>query len=275
MQVEQVSQWNVIGAAVQGISHQKVGLPCQDAQGFLVLPGGALVVAVADGAGSAERSDEGAQCAVETALQVLSEGLETAAPVDPDDLAGLLLTAFERARQALLELAEVAEASPRLFATTLTCAVVLDGHLAAGQVGDGSVVAAAEIDQPVVVTQIQRGEYANETNFLSQDDALDHLEIQVIEQPVMALAVMTDGLMRLALKMPSHEPHLPFFQPLFAFARSANEPIQAAEQLSAFLASDRVCARTDDDKSLVLAVRTAEDVPAVVDEASTGEAGEE
>jgi hypothetical protein len=40
------------------------GKPCQDAQAFAVHPAGALLVAVADGAGSAERSDEGAQAAV-------------------------------------------------------------------------------------------------------------------------------------------------------------------------------------------------------------------
>jgi len=71
---------------------------------------------------------------------------------------------------------------------------------------------------------------------------------------VRALAVMSDGLTRLALKLPANEPHPPFFQPLFAFASAADGQAQAEEQLAAFLASERVCARTDDDKSLVIAV---------------------
>ena len=41
------SEWQVIGAAVQGISHQKQGLPCQDAQDYRVLPGGVLLAALA------------------------------------------------------------------------------------------------------------------------------------------------------------------------------------------------------------------------------------
>jgi hypothetical protein len=70
---------------------------------------------------------------------------------------------------------------------------------------------------------------------------------------------MSDGLTRLALKMPSYEPHVPFFQPLFAYIEEtspANSNVKAEQQMAAFLASERVSARTDDDKTLVLAVRS-------------------
>jgi hypothetical protein len=69
---------------------------------------------------------------------------------------------------------------------------------------------------------------------------------------------MSDGLTRLALKMPSYEPYVPFFQPLFAYIEgtsTANWNGNAEQQMAAFLASERVSARTDDDKTLVLAVR--------------------
>lgn len=52
----------------------------------------------------------------------------------------------------------------------------------------------------------------------------------------------------------TNKPHVPFFQPLVAFAARAENQTDAREQLTAFLASERVCARTDDDKTLVLAV---------------------
>jgi hypothetical protein len=60
------------------------------------------------------------------------------------------------------------------------------------------------------------------------------------------------------LKRPTNEPHLPFFEPLFAFVEASAPPkdgAQASEALTAFLASPRVCERTDDDKALVLALR--------------------
>jgi hypothetical protein len=134
-------------------------------------------------------------------------------------------------------------------------------RLVVAQIGDGAVVAMDMDDSLFTVTRLQRGEYANETHFLVQEDALDQLVIDVVDRPVQALAVMSDGLIRLALKMPSQEPHTPFFSPLFRFAASVEEDDAkrdaAGEQLAAFLSSDRVNARTDDDKSLVLAVRSA------------------
>jgi len=68
------------------------------------------------------------------------------------------------------------------------------------------------------------------------------------------LALMSDGLSRLALQLPAYTPHAPFFIPLWAFAAQAGMGNLANQELAAFLASDRVCARTDDDKSLVIAV---------------------
>jgi hypothetical protein len=105
------------------------------------------------------------------------------------------------------------------------------------------------------VNRAQRGEYANETYFLTLEDALEQVQVSVYEKAVNLLAVMSDGLTRLAINLPTDEPHLPFFRPLFAFVAHADEEEQASRQLLDFLTSERVCARTDDDKSLVLAVR--------------------
>jgi hypothetical protein len=117
------------------------------------------------------------------------------------------------------------------------------------------VVAGEAPDKLFLVNRPQRGEYANETYFLTQEDALEQVQVSVFEKAVNFLAVMSDGLTRLAIKLPDHEPHLPFFQPLFAFVAHADDEVQASRHLVDFLTSERVCARTDDDKSLVLAVR--------------------
>ncbi len=323
--------WQVVGAVVRGVSHERMGMPCQDAQDYQILPDGTLLVALADGAGSASFSDQGARCAVNQALRSLSGALESGFPSDNEGWQRLLNTVFDAARAAVLSLAQVnaVEEAPirpapelrlapedqmavsewtetddpgpseesavlpepaariepaaeeghtapevqtrfiqqkapdgRAYATTLTCAIATAGRLVVGQIGDGAVVA-GEGEALVAVTRLQRGEYANETHFLTQADALEHLEIALVEQPVSALAVMSDGLVRLALKMPEQEPHAPFFRPLFRVTAAVAEPggaldeTEAARQLSAFLGSERVNARTDDDKSLVLAVRVA------------------
>jgi len=241
------SSWRIIGASVQGTSHQGRNVPCQDAHGYRVLPDGAALIAVADGAGSAGRSDEGAQCAVAAALDVGQDAVLS--------YEALLTEAFRRARQAVMQLATAENLSLRAFAATLTCAVASAGELAVGQIGDGLVVARGVDGNLFAAAQPQRGEYANETFFLTMDDALRQVQIQAYPQGVEALAVMTDGLMRLAMNLAVNEPHLPFFNPLLAFAARMEDEAEAREQLAVFLASERVCARTDDDKTLVLAIR--------------------
>ncbi len=248
------SCWHVVGAAVRGVSHLNSDLPCQDAQGYRLLPGGILLIALADGAGSAPQSDRGARLAVERLLEFLETSFSLEIPEEVETWRSLVLEAYIHTRQELLSLAETEGFSSREFATTLTCAIAVDGYLVVGQLGDGAAVAGSA-EELYSASTVQRGEYANETNFITQNDALDHLEVQVIDQPVRQVAVLSDGLMRLALKLPDHEPHLPFFRPLFEFTASIEDQDQAAGSLAEFLNSERVNARTDDDKSLVLAVR--------------------
>ncbi|MCB5164123.1 protein phosphatase 2C domain-containing protein [Streptomyces bambusae] len=64
----------VAGASVQGAAHLACGRDCQDAFRTAV-PGGAVVLAVADGVGSRERSALGAHLAVDTACRLLGTGV--------------------------------------------------------------------------------------------------------------------------------------------------------------------------------------------------------
>jgi hypothetical protein len=253
------SEWQVVGAAVQGLSHQKQGLPCQDALKYLCLPGGILLMALADGAGSAKHAELGAQTAVEASVGWLVTCLEKEQPIECCEWAEVIWETFQNARTALERLGQEHDEPLRSFATTLTCLVATSERLIVGQLGDGAVVAVDEDNGIRTVTTLQRGEYANETNFLTQEQALDLVVIQVIDEQVRALAMMSDGLTRLALKRPDNEPHPPFFKPLFAFVESSassDDPAQANHALMEFLTSPRVCERTDDDKALVLALRS-------------------
>lgn len=249
-------KWRVVGRSVKGTAHQKKSLPCQDAHTWH-LTEEALIIAVADGAGSAQRSDEGAELAVQAAVDHICASIEEElASFEESAATRLLKSAFEHARQAIITHADSAQLPARVFATTLTCAIISERGWAVGQIGDGVVVCRTEEEQLWCATQPQRGEFANETVFLTQESALRTLQIQMAPQPIDAIAVMTDGLIRLALDMSHYQPHTPFFTPMFGFTRQITNQAEAETQLAAFLASERVCARTDDDKTLVLAVRT-------------------
>ncbi len=249
------STWRVVSAAVQGSAHIRQGLPCQDALGYLALGNGAFLAALADGAGSAENSEAGARQAVEAALSAMAESLDQSASCADSGCEDLLRAAFMAARTQLEQTALEEEQPLNSYAATLTCVLVYNGGVAVGQLGDGAVVAGKESQGLVAVTEAQRGEYLNETYFLTQENALDRVVITVVDGPVDLVAGMSDGLTRLAFKMPGQTPHLPFFQPLFDFVKGAEDETEAVEQLAQFLSSERVCARTDDDKSLFLAVR--------------------
>jgi hypothetical protein len=67
------------------------------------------------------------------------------------------------------------------------------------------------------------------------------------------VALLTDGLQSLALRFASREAHGPFFEPMFERLRGPEQPSES--ELAAFLGSGPVNARTDDDKTLVLATR--------------------
>ena len=248
------SRWRVVGAVAAGTSHERFDLPCQDAVAYQA-DERHLLVAQSDGAGTAERSQYGAQTAVQAALDSLAAALDAGLPVEQAGWQDTLNAAFTAARSALESLAEIEEQPLRAYAATLILAVATADRLVVAQLGDGAVVAGESADKLFLVNRAQRGEYANETYFLTQEDALEQVQLSVYEKAVNMLVVMSDGLTRLAMQLPAQEPYLPFFQPLLAFAAHANEEEQAAAHLVEFLTSKRVCDRTDDDKSLVLAVR--------------------
>ncbi|MBE0695919.1 MAG: protein phosphatase 2C domain-containing protein [Anaerolineaceae bacterium] len=251
--------WRAVGAVVRGVAHERLALPCQDVQGWQILPSGILLAVVADGAGTARFSDQGARAAVGETLRFLAAALEDSLPDGGKAWEDLLADAFCAAQQVVLDLADTEGEKAREYACTLAAVAATPEGLVAGQIGDGAVVCQEENGTLFAATRLQRGEYANETHFLVQEDALAQASIEFFDRPLNALAVMSDGLIRLALKMPSQEPHSPFFQPLFRFAASGAGDPGAETQLALFLGSARVNERTDDDKALVLAVLTAGD----------------
>ena len=252
--------WNLISASATGTSHTRNNTPCQDAHRWSLMETGTLLIAVADGAGSADRSQAGAVCAVEVAIAFLEGALAAVLPEDEPGWERLLTEAFKQARAAVFALAEADNLPARVFACTLTLAIANDEWLVTGQIGDGVVVAQTLSGELITVSPPQRGEYANETHFLIADDALSEFDGRIYRQhetieAIASLAVMTDGLLRLALDLTEDRPHAPFFNPLLNFAAHHTDPKEAREQLRAFLDSPRVNARTDDDKTLVLAAR--------------------
>jgi hypothetical protein len=249
--------WKVVSASVPGTSHGKSGLPCQDASHCKILAGRLLVGAVADGAGSSSYGDEGARIASRVAVETIAENVaHLSASLSVERWQRLQLAAMQAARGHIEASAAAIDAPVREFATTLLLFTAMPDMIVASQIGDGAIVFRESHGELRGLTAPQSGEYVNTTTFLVSPDAFKTVQHQVWRGPYSEIAAFTDGLQRLALSMPKAVPHAPFFAPLFDFVEKADSR-RAIDELDAFLRSEKVTARADDDLTLFLARPTS------------------
>ncbi len=249
----ELSVWRAVGASVAGTSHAATMTRCQDFSAYEIArrPDGdeVLLAALADGAGSAASSHHGARTAVEAVLAALRALVEAGYDVGEAEA----LEALRAARARVLGVAAEYEHPARDYASTLLFAALAPAGGVALQVGDGAIV----VDDGALraATWPAQGEYANSTRFLVEDDALEHVQCAALGA-ARRIALFSDGLQALALHYASRAAHEPFFAPFFGYLETSPKTDAEIEaELRAFLESGSVNARTDDDKSLVLAVR--------------------
>ena len=258
-------RWRVAAATAAGSSHVRDDTPNQDAVDYhLVRVGGSqvVVVAVADGAGSASRSYEGSQIAVKAAVGSIVNGInKRPAAVFREHLAtSLVRDAIKRAKNAVIRYGRKHRAPVRELACTLIVAVASERLVTAAQVGDGAVIA-FNIDSGAARTlcAAHSGEYANETTFITSRTR-PHLIASVGHASGYnydALALITDGLQNLALKMPEREAFLGFWNPMLNDLSQTDEPEAVSGRLHTFISSERVQSRTADDVTIAIAVRNS------------------
>jgi hypothetical protein len=238
-----LSSWGAIAASVAGAGHRARAVECQDACAIEVHEG-ALLLAVADGAGSARLAASGSSIAVAVAMEELRVRAA-------DDLCGARLVDVFASVRAALEPSGDDDPLTSLGdrATTLLVARVSGDAVVTAQVGDGAVVVRRD-GALEVLCPVDRGEYLNETCFLTSASWESELRVGVVPAAgIDGIAALTDGLQLVAFDMATGSPHAPFFDPLFSFASGDG----SVDELASFLGSDRVAERTDDDVTLAVA----------------------
>ncbi len=245
--------WNIVAASVTGEGHLKQGKGNEDAFCLASRLDGALVLAVADGAGSASCGAEGAELATTCALEFLGE-IEL--PTTEDSWQTLMQETAQHVHNTLEAHAVAQEKEARDFACTLLVAVVTPSYIVALQIGDGAIIGMS--DEAITrLTRAAHGEYASETVFVTSQDYLEHCSCTVIPSEILTgIALLTDGLEPVAMNLQAGEPFAPFFSPLFRFAGNEKAMGEKSQTLVDFLASERISQRTHDDKTLVVAVRS-------------------
>jgi hypothetical protein len=256
--------WRIAGASVIGGAHLKGDLPCQDASAWKTLSNGRAIFAIADGAGSAPHSDQGAQAAVEKAIEVGSAAVELRArdqAMDDDEWHEVMRAVTTAARDAVVACATDAGLSPRAFACTLIVVVLGDGKVVTAHVGDGAVIARRRDGSFDTVSPPEAGEYANEVNFLTSARYLDHLRITVSAGGIDAAFLITDGLQFSILNYPDWTPRPGFFTSLLGAIATCESIEAASDGIGDLLASEKVRTLTGDDVTLVVALDSPADSP--------------
>lgn len=246
--------WRHIACSLQGPAHQADEQPCQDSSRVMSLGGddaATWIACVADGAGSAAESAAGSKIACETMIAQASAYYDQHGSFEPFEPADATRWC-DLARQTIVDVAATKDVEVRAYATTLCTAIVSPRRSIFFQIGDGAIVLRRQGVYGAVFWP-QSGEYANSTNFLTQPAYHDRLEFHASTGAPSDVALLTDGIERLALNFQTQAPHLPFFDPLFTALRISPDEAMLEQSLRQFLSSEPVTSRSDDDKSLILA----------------------
>ena len=270
----EVRSWRVAAASVEGTSHTKQGLHCQDAMAVKIFKDGdgheVLVIVVSDGAGSAARSEVGSSLACSIVSEAVEVFLAEGRSVSDIGL-GAARSWLAMVRDAIQDRAEADGEAIRDYACTLLVTVVGKEAAAIAQIGDGAIVI-SDGDGWAWAHWPQHGEYLNTTFFVTSDDAEGHLAFDLCQRRIDEIAVFSDGIEGLVLHHATKTVFAPFFDRMMPAVRTSQFDgldRNLSDALVQYLASPVVCARTDDDKTLVLATRRAPIVVATMPSVET------
>lgn len=260
-----LSDWRFALSSVAGTSHQIHGQECQDCSACGVVPdvlGDPVLISVAaDGAGSAEFASCGSNLACRLLIDEITRFLTdggTVCAIEND----FLVSAVHKFQREVLWRATELGVSSYSFACTLLGAIIGQQHAVFFQIGDGAIVVSSRNDPDGYgwIFWPMTGEYENTTVFATDDGAPEMLRVECTDRVYDELAIFTDGIQRLVLDYREFSAHIPFFRATFRPLRTELPGYleQLSDHLNRYLNSPKVIARTNDDKTLILATRRAE-----------------
>lgn len=253
--------WKYVYASVAGTSHTKSGTDCQDSCTCSVFFCNGLPIfigVVADGAGSALNSKIGASIACDLFLNEIRTLCESGGSIEEITRSFIedCIASFQNHIKAV---AEADGKTSRDYACTFLSCVIGKEYSVFAQIGDGAIVVSSE-DEPTDYRWVfwpQQGEYANQTFFITDDDAINKMEYIEIRRKIDEVALFSDGLQGITLNYEKKLAHTPFFSPSFAWLRPFAEGHleNLSHSLELYFNSPIINEKTDDDKTLILATR--------------------
>ena len=268
--------WQIAAAKQVGRTHIYLNRGCEDDFAHAEATGGVLIAVVSDGAGSVPFAAEGAQTLCESILQAATEYCQgrndPSRALSPELDRAVILAWIEQARAALQVKAMETRSPLNHYAATLLLACIGPHDAVIAQIGDGATVISGgwgSLDTNQTEWQFvhwpQHGDFLNTTYFVTESDYAEHLLMAALPSPITAVAMFSDGLERLLLSEQNRAAHSPFFTKIFTQFRQClryaarPNPDHARSDMTKIIAdlldSREVNDRTDDDKTLLLAMR--------------------
>lgn len=184
-----VRPWSLVGAEIQGRSHQKRDIPCQD-KTYCLQRNRVKVIALADGAGSARMSQYGADGVTQRVSNFFANNF--------DDL---LHSGLEQIRDSvafqiedmLSCLSQELQCEKKDLSSTFLMVAIKKTNFIAIHIGDG-VIGAYHRSQLEVISAPQNGEYANLTWFTTSNDLSSVIRVYIGDaSQYSGFILMSDG----------------------------------------------------------------------------------
>lgn len=241
--------WHTQSAEVIGRGHEKRNLPCQD-RTWSLERNGVTAIALADGAGSARLSHEGAECAVKATCETMCDHFErlyaSASPMQ------MRISVLQEVLPRIRERASALGVSQNDLACTLLAVAVKEDRYLVFHVGDG-VICYQKKGHLHVASAPSNGEFSNTTTFLTSKAALrDARVLRGIQTEIEGFALMSDGC-EAALYQKRTGRAAPLVGCLLARAELLNRSV--SEQMLQELLARVIRMRTQDDCSIALLTR--------------------
>lgn len=180
----------MIQCATQGRGHKRTNTPCQD-KTYCLNCDGVYVIALADGAGSAQFSHFGAECASKHISNLLCSKFEAFFSSDngmevKNEIVISVLDALEKNKPCQ-------DCELKDLASTLLAVAIKDDRFIILHIGDG-VIGYLENNTLKVASYPTNGEYSNTTYFTTSSTVLQHMSIMRGKlEDIMGFVLMSDG----------------------------------------------------------------------------------
>ena len=177
--------------SLQGKSHIKRDIPCQDSSGIREIPGGWHIAAVADGVGSARNSQIGSRIAVDSVLDFCEKYM----PWDNETISikSMLRTAYNHAFNQIIRESEKSDEPVESYDTTLSVALYKGKRIIYGHSGDGAIIGRNSVGEYVQITQPQKG--PDGITVIPLRFGYKQWKIDSYDEDLVAVLLMTDGML--------------------------------------------------------------------------------